>query len=138
MKNIICYILIPAFLAQTVGCFSMRDIRAQELNDFKDQKLYLKTNDSSEYIMVKGSDDLNISNWEVSNDSLILRTDKLYRYSRNENIIVKELSVVPFSSISQISFREFSLGTTTLTIVSSLLILTALAISSIRVEPGVN
>ncbi len=82
MKKIICAILIPAFLAQAAGCFSMREIKTQELNDFKDQKLYLRTNDSSEYILVKGSNELNISNWEISNDSLILMINKLQRYSR--------------------------------------------------------
>ncbi len=112
MKNIICAILIPAFLAQAVGCYSSNEIKLTELDQYKNEKLYLTTKDSSEYILFNGSGNLKTSTWEIMNDSLILSSDKLLPYLQNAQLRVNERTIVPFSSIDYVRSQEFN-GLTT-------------------------
>ena len=114
MKNFICSLLIPAFLFQTVGCYNSTVIQPGELDGYKNKKLYLRTTDASEYILLNGSKEPNISNWEVSGDSLFLVTDRLRRYSQNEEIVEKERTIISYSSINSIRLDEFNILTSCL------------------------
>lgn len=120
MKNLLCSLLIPVLLAQAVGCYSLREIKLAELDKYNYDKLYLTTKDSSKYILLNGSYDPNISNWEAVNDSLILSTNKPPVYSKNKTTIEKEQAVIPFSSINNIKIYDFNLLTTSILIIGIL------------------
>ena len=78
------------------------------MEQYKKDKLYLTTSDLSEYILLNESKDPNVSNWSVVNDSLILSTDRMMPYSQNAEILVKERTVIPSSSIKNLHTDEFN------------------------------
>ncbi len=128
MKNLICSLLIPALMAQSIGCYSSREISLSEMEQYKKDKLYLTTSDLSEYILLNESKDPNVSNWSVVNDSLFLSTDRLMPYSQNAEILVKERTVIPSSSIKNLHADEFNLLATSGLIIGIIVVLEGLAI----------
>ncbi len=129
MKNFICSLLIPVFLFQAVGCYNSTVIQPGELNKFTDKKLYLRTTDASEYILLNGSEEPNISNWEISDDSLFLVTDRLKRYSQNEVIVEEERTTIPYSSINSIRRDEFNYVTSCLLTLGIMVVFTGILIA---------
>ena len=134
MKNLICSFLIPALMAQFLGCYSSREISLSEMEPYKKDKLYLTTNDLSEYILLNESKDPNISNWSVVNDSLFLSTDRLMPYSQNAKILVKEQKVIPSSAIKNLHAEEINSLATIGLIVGILVVLVGLTINSMRIN----
>ncbi len=130
MKSLICSLLLPALMAQSIGCYSSTEISFSEMEQYKKDKLYLTTSDLSEYILLNESNDPNVSNWSVVNDSLILSTDRMMPYSQNAEILVKERTVIPSSSIKNLHTDEFNSLATSGLIIGILVISVYWAIST--------
>jgi len=144
MKRYIAAIQIPCLLLQLCGCYSLRDITLEEMENKEELKITMK--DSSEYNLVQDIDKAKVLNnpgiyysneWLLNKEeeTINLKTFKAIKYFNQVEgkQIKEEMKNISFGEINKVEIEEFDLGDTllftgiTIVSISALLFLIALA-----------
>ena len=144
MKRYIAAIQIPCLLLQLCGCYSLRDITLEEMENKEELKMTMK--DSSEYNLVQDIDKAKVLNnpgiyysneWLLNKEeeTINLKTFKTIKYFNQVEgkQIKEEMKNISFGEINKVEIEEFDLGDTllftgiTIVSISALLFLIALA-----------
>jgi len=125
MKRYIAAIQIPCLLLQLCGCYSLRDITLEEMENKEELKITMK--DSSEYNLVQDIDKAKVLNnpgiyysneWLLNKEeeTINLKTFKAIKYFNQVEgkQIKEEMKNISFGEINKVEIEEFDLGDTLL------------------------
>ena len=111
MKRYISAILIPSFLLQLFGCYSLREISLEDLSNFKEATI--TTRDSKTYYLKK-----HISNYwiiEPGTDVIVIITQKPHIENRldSEVLVIKtDTTTINYNDINSVKVEKFDIGKT--------------------------
>jgi hypothetical protein len=124
MKRYIAAVLIPCFLAQLFGCYSMQEITLTELSSEEDELLIITT-DSTKYFMkknctaeeiIQNAGSYFVNEWNIKSDSIT--AINLITYNQNAGstnpFIKKDTATINYSAIDKVMAERMETGRTIL------------------------
>jgi hypothetical protein len=124
MKKYIAAVLIPCFLLQLFGCYSMQEITLTELSSEEDELLIITT-DSTRYFMkkdcsveeiIQNAGSYFVSEWNIKSDSIT--AINIISYNQNAGstnpFIKKDTAIINYSSIDKVMAERMEAGKTIL------------------------
>ena len=140
MKRYIAAVLIPCFLLQLFGCYSMQQITLTELTS-DENELIIITTDSTKYFMkkdctseeiIQNAGSYFVSEWNIKSDSIT--AINLITYNQNAGstnpFIKKDTANINYSAIEKVMAERKDTGKTILLSLGAILILVLLAMTS--------
>ena len=124
MKRYIAAVLIPCFLLQLFGCYSMQEITLTELSS-EEEELLIITTDSTKYFMkkdctaeeiIQNAGSYFVSEWNIKSDSIT--AINLISYNQNAGstnpFIKKDTATLNYSAIDKVMAERMETGRTIL------------------------
>ncbi len=140
MKRYIAAVLIPCFLLQLFGCYSMQQITLPELTS-EENELIIITTDSTKYFMkknctseeiIENAGSYFVSEWNIKSDSIT--AINLITYNQNSGsanpFIKKDTATIYYSTIDKVIANKMDTGKTILFSLGVVLILVLIAITT--------
>jgi hypothetical protein len=140
MKRYIAAVLIPSFLLQLFGCYSMQQITPPELTS-EENELIIITTDSTKYFMkkdctseeiIQNAGSYFVSEWNIKSDSIT--AINLISYNQNVGsanpFIKKDSAIIYYSTIDKVFVDKMDTGRTILLSLGAILILVLIAMTS--------
>lgn len=137
MKRYISAVLIPCFLLQLFGCYSLEEISLNELSEQEDE-LIISTSDSSNYFLkkyftteeMKGNVGSHYSsNWEIKPESITIFNSITY-IPNNKGVnpyLKKDTTIINYGLIDKVVATKINLGYTILLFLGLTVIVVVLA-----------
>jgi hypothetical protein len=124
MKKITTAVLIPCFLLQLFGCYSMQEITLTELSS-KDDELIIITTDSTKYFMkkdctaeeiIQNAGSYFVNEWNIKSDSITAINLISYNQNAGSNnpFIKKDTAIINYSAIDKVMAERMETGKTIL------------------------
>jgi len=137
MKRYIAAVLVPCFLLQLFGCYSMQEINLNELSQQEDD-LKISTSDSSIYFlkkyftteeMMQNPGSHYSSNWEIKPGSITILNSMTYYPNKGgaNPYLKKDTTHINYNLVEKVMAQRMNLGNTILLSLGIMVIIVALA-----------
>jgi len=124
MKKYITAVLIPCFLLQLFGCYSMQEITLTELST-KEDELFIITTDSTKYFMkkdctaeeiIQNAGSYFVNEWKIDSGSITAVDLIIYNQNAGSTnpFIKKDTASINYSAIDKVMAERMETGRTIL------------------------